>query len=302
MGDPDAGLVELARDELLAAGDIEGAAEAETRLAEQFWLAGDRDAAFAHLRRAGELVEPLPPSFVKAHAISTASRFRMLAGDFDEAIRLGCEALAMAEELGLDDVRAATLTNLGSSRASRGDEAGLDDLAEAARVAEGVNAFEFCRAKGNLAAQLWVRGELRRSVDLENETGEDAARFGQLGFIRWCRGVVVNPLYTLGDWDEATGVAEGFISEIESGLPHYLASQAYSTRALIEFARGRHRFGAHRRRARRRPRRARGRPAGHPAGKRAPRADRLRARRPREGGIAHSRFPRSAHGGKRDRP
>jgi len=239
MGEPDVGLFERARDELFAGGNAEAAGEAETRLAELFWLAGDRDAAFAHLRRARELVESLPPSFVKAHTIAAASRLRMLAGEEEEAIRLGREALAMAEELGLNDVRAAALNTLGCARVSLGDEQGLTDLAEAVRIAGEANVpYELCRAKGNLASQLWARGQLGRSLEVWREAGEDAVRFGQLSFVRWFRGTLVDPHYTLGDWDEAEAGADAFISEIEAGLPHYLASQAYSTRALIRFARG----------------------------------------------------------------
>jgi class 3 adenylate cyclase len=238
-GEPDVMLLEQARDELLGAGDAEGAAEAETRLTEHFWLEGDRDATFAHLRNAGDLVESLPPSFAKAHAIATASRFRMLAGEHEEAIRLGRAALAMAEELGLDDVRAAALNNVGSARNASGDEQGLTDLAEAAQLAHSANApFELCRAKNNLASQLWLRGQLVRSLELWREVGEDAMHYGQISFARWVRGALLNPQYTLGDWDEAEAGTDAFISEIEAGLPHYLAWQAYSTRALIRLARG----------------------------------------------------------------
>src|SRR5207253_4024026 len=93
-----------ARDELLAAGDAAGAAEAEHTLAEHTWLRGERKIAVEHLSRARELVAPLPPSRVKALTTATASRFAMLAGESEEAIRLGREAIAMAEELGLDGV------------------------------------------------------------------------------------------------------------------------------------------------------------------------------------------------------
>jgi len=103
----------------------------------------------------------------------------MLAGEDEEAIRLGREALAMAEELRLDDVRAAALNNLGSARANLGDEQGLTDLAEAIRLAERANApFELCRAKGNLAAMLWVRGQLARSLELSRGATDPVATDG----------------------------------------------------------------------------------------------------------------------------
>lgn len=239
-GEPASDLLEQARDGLLAAGDAEGAGEAETRLAEHYWLEGDRDAASAHLRRARELVDPLPPSPVKAHTIGTDSRFRMLAGDHEEAIRVGLEALAMAEELGLDEVRAAALNNVGTARGNLGDDQGLDDLAEAVRLAGACNApFELCRAKNNLASHfLWERGRLAAAIDLWQETSEDAKRFGQLGHVRWIDGNTIDPLRVVGRWDDALARADAFIADVEAGRPHYLAAQAYSSRALIRLARG----------------------------------------------------------------
>jgi class 3 adenylate cyclase len=232
-------LFESAKEELLAAGDVEGAGDAETRLAEHFWLAGDREEAFAHLERAREMTEALPSSRVKAHATATASRFRMLASDDTEAIRLGSEAIAMAEELGLDEVRAAALNNVGSARAARGDDQGLADLAEAARIAEAANAgFELSRARGNLATQLWLQGRLAEAFSLWQQAEEDTVRFGQLSFKRWMQGVVIYPLYVVGEWAKALSRAEAFIAEIESGSPHYLACVGYFTRGLIRLGRG----------------------------------------------------------------
>ena len=53
VGDTDPSVLERAVEELLAAGDVEGAAQAERTLTEQVWLAGERDPAFEHLDRAG---------------------------------------------------------------------------------------------------------------------------------------------------------------------------------------------------------------------------------------------------------
>jgi tetratricopeptide (TPR) repeat protein len=52
------------------------------------------------------------------------------------------------------------------------------------------------------------------------------------------RGVVVPTLYIVGDWTEGLARANAFISAVEAGLPHYLASTSYFTRGLIRLARG----------------------------------------------------------------
>jgi class 3 adenylate cyclase len=239
IGEPASGFLQQAAEGMKAAGDAEGAAEAHVRLAEQAWLAGDRDAAHKHLSSALELLEPLAPSRVKAHAIATASRFRMVAADNHAAIRIGLEALAMAEELGLEEIRAAALDNVGSARVQLNDLTGLDDLAEAVRAATAANSpFELARAKGNLGAQLWTLGRLEEAVAYWQDAGEDSARFGQIEFERWVMGVLVAPYYHLGRWKDAGVRAASFIAEIEAGKPHYLASQVYSARALIGLARG----------------------------------------------------------------
>ena len=250
IGEPAAvELIREAADGFRAGGDAEGAGEAETRLAEALWLAGDRAAAVEQLARAVAALEPLPPSPVKAFAISTASRFKMLAAEPDEAIVIGRRALAMAEELGLEEVRAATLNNIGAARTTLGDERGLDDLAKAIEIATAAGApFEIARAKGNLASQLWVQGELAGAVALWEESGEDSRRFGQREFARWVVGVLVVPHYVAGRWDESLRLADSLIADVEGGRPHYLASQAYSCRALVRLARGARR-GARRHRS-----------------------------------------------------
>ena len=175
---------------------------------------------------------------VKARTIATVSRLHMLAEETEEAVRLGDAAIAMAESLGLDEIRAAALINVGTARSLLGDETGLELLAEAARVADAANAmFEFCRAKGNRAVQLALQGRLQAALDLWQEAAVDARRFGQTGFARWFDGVVTPPHYSLGNWAAALAGAEAFIAAVEAGAPHYLASQCYIVRSEIRLAR-----------------------------------------------------------------
>ena len=238
LGDTDFAVLQEARDELLAAGDDEGAAEAEAQMCVEYWIHGDREATIEHLDEARRLVEPLAPSRAKARVTSISSRIFMLAAEYGEAIRLGEEALAMAERLGLEEIQAATLINLGSSRATIGDEEGLSVIGRGVEVARAGNAvFEMCRGTGNLAAQHWVRGELIEADRLWREASREAVQYGQRGFARWFRGVAISKDYELGDWASALAAADAFLAEVEAGSPHYLAGEGYGIRALIRLGR-----------------------------------------------------------------
>ena len=109
------------------------------RLCDEYWLRGDRDAAMEHITEARRLVEPLPASEAKARVIAQVSRLLMLSAQEDEAIRVGEEGLAMADALGVDEVKAAALVNIGSARAGLGDERGLDEIARGVEVARAAN-------------------------------------------------------------------------------------------------------------------------------------------------------------------
>jgi class 3 adenylate cyclase/tetratricopeptide (TPR) repeat protein len=223
------------------AGDLESAAEIEQALAEHLWLSGERDQAFSHVDSALALVSALPPSPAKASTLTQAARVRMLASDYDESIRLGSEALAMAEQLGLAELQAAALDDVGSSRLGIGKmEEGFADLLRAADVAAAANApYELVRAKNNHASKLWDEGRIAEAVALIEEASRVATNYGQPTFVRWLRAVRLTNGYVLGQWDESLSAADAFIAEVEAGSPHYLAPQAYQARALVQMARGR---------------------------------------------------------------
>jgi class 3 adenylate cyclase len=238
LGETDFEMLGHARDELLAAGHDEGAADAETQMCVEHWLLGDHDAAMAHLDEARRLVEPLAPSPAKARVIATASRLLMLASEEREAVVVGEQALAMAEALGLDEIQAASLVNIGSARAAMDDERGFVELSDGIELARTAGAaFDMCRGLGNLAARRWAGGELGEAIRLWREAEREADLYGQKGFARWFRAVLAGPEYELADWESAGARAEAFLAEVEAGSPHYLASPCYLVRALIRLAR-----------------------------------------------------------------
>jgi class 3 adenylate cyclase/tetratricopeptide (TPR) repeat protein len=238
LGTPDPDMLGQAAKELLAGGDVEGAAEAETTQCEQFWLAGETAVAMEHLDRARSLLENRDPSPAKARMTGTAARLMMLNARDEEAIRLGEEALALAEALGLEQVRAAALVDIGSARSALGEDEGLEILGEAIEIAREANAaFDLCRGIGNLAAWRWMRGELASAVPLWRDALSEAQQYGQSGFARWFRAVPLPTEYEFGAWDDAMKRADVFIGEVETGSPHYLAGTCHFHRAAIRLAR-----------------------------------------------------------------
>ncbi|MBA3735309.1 MAG: AAA family ATPase [Actinobacteria bacterium] len=117
-----------ARNGFLAFGDRERAAEAALLLAQVAWRQGRRDSVREHMDDARSLVEGLPPSRVQAAVLTEASRYHMLASHGERAVELGLEALRLADQLGLDDIRARALINVGSARGDMGEDGGLPEL------------------------------------------------------------------------------------------------------------------------------------------------------------------------------
>jgi class 3 adenylate cyclase/tetratricopeptide (TPR) repeat protein len=224
--------------ELLACGDRETAAEAHAVLSELHWFRGDRDRSLHALTEARRLVSDLKPSRAKAYVTSSAASSLMLAGEPAEAIKLGREALAMAEQLGLGELRAHALNIIGFSRTISGDALGVEDLEQSVVIAKEAKVpFEICRSTNNLAGWYWGRGDLGRALSLWSEVDEAVARFGQVAYGRWLRGGMPLASYELGRWEKALTDADAIIAEVEGGSPHYFAAWCYMTRALIRLGR-----------------------------------------------------------------
>ena len=237
-GDDDITLLASAYDALLAQGDRQTAAEAAVSLAEVCWLRGEHNRSAAYIDRARALADELEISPVKAYVVSNVSRFLMLVGRDSEAIRHGMEALAMADELGLRELRAHALNNLGVSRAHSGDPKGIDDIERSMAAATEASApGELCRALFNFASVLWDNGELRRALALLEEQIALSARIGHVWRWRFSLGAITKLQYQLGLWDQALTGADDFLTEVEGGSPHVVASVCYAVRAQIRLGR-----------------------------------------------------------------
>jgi class 3 adenylate cyclase/tetratricopeptide (TPR) repeat protein len=229
--------LEDARERLLAAGDSEGAAVADTILAELWWLQGSRARVSEHLVRAYDLVCGLEPSSAKAHVLSQVARYRMLAGDDDEAIRIGCEALAMAEELDVPELQAHALNNIGASKYNRGDPDGLPTIERAVEIAVAIRSVDTPRAYNNLAWCVASGGDLRRMGAELDEAIAASERMGIATLARFTRNMRSWQLFRTGAWDEALGPTEEFLAACEAGTPHYHEPGMRLRRAFVRLAR-----------------------------------------------------------------
>jgi tetratricopeptide (TPR) repeat protein len=159
----------------------------------------------------------------------------MVAGKREEAIRFGWEALQLAEELALDDLRAAALNTIGCARAGYGDLGGIVDLERSIAIAEERNSPASIRSYGNLAEIVGNLGDLGRRFELQAKALKAAERFGDRTRIRWFEALRVAEHYCRGRWNEALQVAETSMAEWSNREPDVVARRV---RGRIRLARG----------------------------------------------------------------
>jgi class 3 adenylate cyclase/tetratricopeptide (TPR) repeat protein len=223
---------------LRATGELDLAAEAAVLRAEIAWQVGDRALTSEHLSRAAALVGDLADSFSKAYVLSDLSRYHMLASERELAVSLGREALAIANRLGLEEVRAHALNNIGSSRIFAGDPGGVEELESAVEIATRIKSPEAARAMNNLASSLWVRGETARAVALWRQTLVVAHDVGAPSIDRFARGLLMFVDYAEGNWDTALRSLDQFMSAAAVAGGDALEPFSRVNRGRIRFARG----------------------------------------------------------------
>ena len=234
--------LEEAREALLAAGEPDRAAQADSLLAELWWERGDRDRCDVHITRAQDLVQGLPASPAKALVLGAVAHYRALARDVLEAIRSGEKALAMAEELGLPELQARALNSIGIAKAAGGDASAISDLEQSIEIALAARSLEAARSYNNLAAVVGNLGDLRRSAELILEAvrvGEALGGEGTLA-VSHARANRITDLFHLGNWHDFLPLADDYIRRCEAGeAGHtYMEGGIRGRRAKARLARG----------------------------------------------------------------
>ena len=228
--------LEEAREALLAAGDRETAGEAESILVVAFWYHGRRDLVEAHLTRAEELVSDAAISSAKARVLTQSARVRMLADDYDHAIRVGRQALAIAQELALPELQAHALCTIGSAMFFV-DRAGQSEMQRALELARDANSGNAVDILGNLAEQAWQRGDVAHAHDLRLEAEELALRLGNRTQVLFLRTDATSERLEFGEWADGEKALDVLMAEYESS-PQYSEPLARTWRAELRLARG----------------------------------------------------------------
>ena len=229
--------LEEARAAVLAAGDIEAAAETEAFLATAAWYGARRDEADARISAARALVAGRAASAAKARVLAFSARLQMLAGQNDEAIETAREGLAIAETLSLDELRAHALTTIGSSKNRLELGSGHAEIEQALELARRANSPLAGNIVNNLAVLVIWEGDFRRADDLYQEAHAIAERFGDRDTLRFTGANCIHTWWMLGKWVEASEASDRFIAESVSS-PNYGEGIVRRVRGSIRLARG----------------------------------------------------------------
>ena len=224
--------------ELLDAGDLEQAAEAEVMLADLLMInESRREEAAAHVDHAASLLLERPPSRSKVRVLASRANFHLAVDEAEEAMIAAGEALQMAETLGLAGLRAHALSTRGFARVMTGDLEGLRDLREGVEVADGANSPQAARGYNHLASISADLGDLPKAFELYEQSRRVAERFGDAIALGWLEVERAYELYWNGEWDAVLELCNRLLTTDDEGSASLHELDALLLRGKIVLAR-----------------------------------------------------------------
>ncbi len=226
-----------ARDTLFAAGDTDLAAESESFLALVSWYRGQGEETRAHVERAAELAGD-SVSASAARVLAVSARLRERSFEHEAARELAESALAMAEELGLDEICGHALTTIGMTKNSLGDTSGVEDMERALELALQIDSPIAGTIVHNLAVEAFLKGDLARAEELYAESIRLSQRLGDLEAARFTETNQIWMDFVVGRWDLALPRSDAFIAACEAGARHTNEYAMRGLRGSLRLARG----------------------------------------------------------------
>jgi ATP/maltotriose-dependent transcriptional regulator MalT len=201
--------------------DRRRAADMSRWLGRVAWELGNRETAFTQTRAALEALAAEGPSHELAMAYSSLSQLHMIINEADEAITWGEQALALAETLGDDAVRAHALNNIGTALVEKGDnEHGIATLEQSLELARrACLPADVIRAYINLGGMCLYLGQYRRAGELLREGAAYAEQVGWEGRLVGILPKLASTEIILGHWDSARGILDRVEHLGDMGLP-----------------------------------------------------------------------------------
>src|SRR5439155_7252073 len=212
-------------------------ARAEMALGQYRWLRGDHAGADEYFRAAQGFAGRMTNENAKLRVLADLARFAALRDENERAVTLGRQALALAEKLRHDEMRAHLLNTIGVARTALGERAGLADLEASREIARGIGGPEYVRACGNLASVLTVDGQLQRSAELHREALQIARELGYEEPMRWLSTEIAFDHVLVGEWEAARRIVDELIAGYEES-PFWIQPQTRICRAGMLLAEG----------------------------------------------------------------
>jgi tetratricopeptide (TPR) repeat protein len=202
-----------------------------------FWDRGQAEGVREHITQAEQLAAD-SVSASSAYVLAVSARFLAIAGADERALEMARNALELAEQLGLDELRAHALTTVGMAKCDLGDGSGLEDMERALEIALAIDSPVAATTVNNLGVYGTIGGDIVRADAYYHEARRLAERFGDGQTVRFVRTNLIWAAFMRGRWDEARTDADSFIAECEAGSPHTNEWMARNIRASLHEARG----------------------------------------------------------------
>lgn len=218
-------------------GDVAAEAETMVELATAIWHRGDTAQAWPLLHRAIELLERLPPGRELALARSRLAGAYVMAGDGEHGMPAVDKALALVEELGLDEFVGRLYQFRGIFRCGRGDLGGMDDLREGLRRVEELGIGRSAvSGYNNLGDWVWFAQGPAAGIEVYRAGIEFGRRRGLSGHVGWTMAQTLWTLFDLGSWEELLRTADeiGAIDQASGSGQVSVMAHTYRARVLIE--------------------------------------------------------------------
>jgi tetratricopeptide (TPR) repeat protein len=204
---------ELALAEYEAAGDVTRQGDTHRWLSRLAWFVGDNVRAEREAMHAVRLLEDAPARGPElAMAYSNVAQVRMLAGRAEDAVSWGEQAIALAEELGEQEILAHALNNVGTALLNAGVSAGIGQLERSLAIARAHDMEEHvARAETNLGCGLVVARDYVHADEHLDAGIAYCAAHGLDSWWHYMRGYKARSLLDQGEWAAAADLAEAVL-------------------------------------------------------------------------------------------